>query len=242
MANDATTIMTELLQFYQDSPHACSYMEGREAQNIYPDPNKPMTNSLYSQLIEHGFRRSGDMTYRPMCANCQDCVPVRINVAQFKFSRSQRRCMNRNKDLRISVHSATFNPDHYQLYCNYLATRHIDGGMDDPTEESYLRFLTSKWSDTQFIEIHDKDKLVAVAVTDYVNQGLSALYTFFDPTMGKRSLGIFSVLVQVNIAQSLGLPWVYLGYWIKDCRKMQYKQNFSALECYLNQQWRLLKT
>ncbi len=242
MANDARTIMNELIQFYQDSPHACSYMEGREAQNIYPDPDKPMSNALYSQLIEHGFRRSGDMTYRPMCPNCQDCVPVRINVDQFKLSRSQRRCMNRNKDLRISVHPATFNPEHYQLYCSYLAARHLDGGMDDPTEESYLRFLTSKWSDTQFIEIHDKDKLVAVAVTDYVNQGLSALYTFFDPSMDKRSLGIFGVLVQVNIAQSLGLPWVYLGYWIKDCRKMLYKQKFSAVECYINQQWQPLKT
>lgn len=234
--------MTELLQFYQDSPHACSYMAEREAQNIYPDPNKPMTNSLYSQLIEHGFRRSGDMAYRPACPGCQACVPVRINVNKFKLSRSQRRCMNRNKELTISVHPATFNPEHYQLYCQYLTARHADGGMDNPTKESYLRFLTSEWSDTQFIEIRNEDKLVAVAVTDYVNHGLSALYTFFDPTLEKRSLGTFGILIQINIAQSLGLPWVYLGYWIKDCQKMLYKQKFSAVESYQNQQWQPLKT
>jgi arginyl-tRNA--protein-N-Asp/Glu arginylyltransferase len=234
--------MTELLKFYQDTPHSCSYMDDRQAQNIYPDPNVPMTNSMYSLLITHGFRRSGDMAYRPYCPSCQDCVPVRINVEQFKPNRSQRRCLKRNEDLTVSIHDAEFNPEHYQLYCLYLTTRHVGGGMDEPTKESYLRFLTSEWSETKFIEIRQAEKLVAVAVTDYIDEGLSALYTFFDPTLAHRSLGTFGILTQINLAQSLGLPWLYLGYWIKDCQKMQYKQNFSAVESYKDQQWLPLKT
>ena len=216
-------------------------MDDREACNIYPDPNKKMTNALYSQLIQHGFRRSGDMVYRPYCANCQACVPVRINVNEFKLNRSQRRCLKRNEKLTISTHPTTFNHEHYQLYCQYLAARHEDGGMDNPTEESYLHFLTSAWAETQFIEIRDKNKLVAVAVTDYIDNGLSALYTFFDPLLIKQSLGTFSIINQVDLAKTLDLSWLYLGYWIKDCQKMQYKQNFSAIEGYVNQQWQSLK-
>ena len=234
--------MAEQLDFYQDIPHACSYMDNREARNIYPDPNKPMTNSLYSHLIEHGFRRSGDMAYRPYCPSCQACVPVRININNFKLSRSQRRCLKRNQDLTVTALPAEFKQEHYQLYCRYLSARHEGGGMDDPTEESYLRFLTSEWSETQFIEIRDKNKLVAVAVTDSVHNGLSALYTFFDPLLAAKSLGTFSILMQINLAQSHGLSWLYLGYWIKGCQKMQYKQNFSAVESYLDQQWQELKT
>jgi arginine-tRNA-protein transferase len=232
--------MTQTLDFYQDSPHPCSYLEGREAQNIYPDPNKVMTKALYDQLIQHGFRRSGNMAYRPYCTGCKACVPVRINVKQFELNRSQRRCIKRNSNLAISIHPAEFNPEHYQLYCQYLAARHSGGGMDEPTQDSYLRFLTSDWSETKFIEIRDNNKLVAVAVTDYVNQGLSALYTFFDPSLAKQSLGTFGILMQINLAQTLGLSWLYLGYWIKDCRKMQYKQNFSAIESYVDQRWQPL--
>ncbi len=233
--------MTELLQFYQDTPHPCSYIDHREAQNIYPDPNKAMTNSLYSQLIAHGFRRSGNMAYRPFCQNCQSCIPVRINVKKFTQNRSQKRCMNRNESLTITSQPAGFSEEHFQLYCKYLSARHVGGGMDKPTKENYLNFLTSDWSDTQFIEFRDSERLVAVAVTDYISQGLSALYTFFDPTLEKQSLGTFGILTQIKIAQSLGLRWLYLGYWIEDCKKMQYKQNFSALETYINQEWLPLK-
>ncbi|HDY85092.1 hypothetical protein LCGC14_1275970 [marine sediment metagenome] len=232
--------MSESLILYQDSPHPCSYLEGREASNIYPDPNKPMTNRFYSHLIQYGFRRSGDLAYRPHCLNCQACVPVRINTAQFTLNRSQRRCLKRNQHLTISHHSASFNTEHYELYCRYLAARHIGGGMDHPTVDAYINFLTSSWSDTVFIEIRDGERLVAVAVTDFVQHGLSALYTFFDPEMKSHSLGTYAILQQINIAQTHGLPCVYLGYWISDCQKMKYKQNFSGLEGYKNQKWQAL--
>jgi len=234
--------MTEPITFYQDTPHDCSYLDNQQARNIYPDPNQTLTNELYSQLIAHGFRRSGNLAYRPYCSDCSACVPVRINVEQFKASRSQRRCLQRNQDLTISHHSATFNAEHFELYRRYLASRHLNGGMDNPTEESYVSFLTSDWSETSFIEIRRDSQLVAVAITDHVHNGLSALYTFFDPDMAEYSLGTYGILQQINIAQTQGLSWLYLGYWIKDCQKMQYKQNFSAIEGYIDQQWQALKT
>ncbi|MFT7413661.1 MAG: arginyl-tRNA--protein-N-Asp/Glu arginylyltransferase [Methylophagaceae bacterium] len=232
--------MSDAIVFYQDTPHPCSYLEAREACNIYPDPNQPMTNALYSHLIQYGFRRSGALAYRPHCLNCQACVPVRINTANFTLNRSQRRCLQRNQHLTISQHPASFNTEHYELYCRYLAARHQGGGMDNPTEESYVNFLTSSWSETSFIEIRDEKRLVAVAVTDYIQHGLSALYTFFDPDMRAYSLGTYAILQQINIAKTRGLPWIYLGYWISNCQKMKYKQNFSGIEGYINQKWQAL--
>ncbi|PCJ32301.1 MAG: arginyltransferase [Gammaproteobacteria bacterium] len=230
------------IQFYQDAPHDCSYIAGRQAQNIYPDPNKPMTNHLYSQLIAHGFRRSGDHSYRPNCGECQSCVPVRINTKKFKLSRSQRRCLSRNKTLSRTILPAEFKREHYDLYCRYLTARHVGGGMDNPTIESYSHFLISDWSETRFIEFREEGKLISVAVTDIVENSLSALYTFFDPDFEARSLGTYSILQQINLAQELGLTWLYLGYWIEDCQKMKYKQNFSGLEGYIEQDWQALKS
>lgn len=233
--------MSSLLKFYQDAPHSCSYLADQQAQNIYPDPRQPMSNALYSQLIQHGFRRSGNHAYRPYCPDCQACSPVRINVNQFTENRSQRRCQQRNSHLTISHHPAEFNPDHYQLYERYLASRHSGGGMDNPSEESYLNFLTSDWNEAVFIEFRNQSKLVAVAVTDFVHDGLSAFYTFFDPELTKQSLGTYAILQQINLAQTQQLSWVYLGYWIKNCQKMRYKQTFSALEAYIDQRWQELK-
>lgn len=228
------------IQFYQDSPHACSYLKEQKARNIYPDPNEPMTNQLYSHLIQHGFRRSGDISYRPFCVDCQQCIPVRINTEQFKANRSQRRCLKRNSDVAIILRPAEFNSEHYQLYCKYLQTRHPGGGMDNPTEESYINFLASNWSDTGFIEIRHENQLLAVAVTDFITNGASAFYTFFDPDLKKQSLGTFSILKQIELAQTHGLSWLYLGYWIERCHKMSYKQQFSSIEAYVNQQWQPL--
>ncbi|MFW5446833.1 MAG: arginyltransferase [Methylophagaceae bacterium] len=234
--------MTNTLKFYQDSPHDCSYLTERQTQNIYPDPNVVMTNALYSQLIQHGFRRSGNNAYRPHCPDCQACVPVRINLKQFEMSRSQRRCFQRNQHLVISSHPAEFNSEHYELYCRYLAARHIDGGMDNPTEQSYRNFLIGEWSDTTFIEFRDHSQLVAVAVTDSVDDASSAFYTFFDPELTKQSLGTYAILQQIVEANTQNSSFLYLGYWIENCKKMSYKNSFSALEGYIDQRWQLLKT
>lgn len=233
--------MTDTLRFFQDSPHDCSYLDEKQAQNIYPDPNITMTNALYSKLIQHGFRRSGNHAYRPHCPQCQACVPVRINLEKFKISRSQRRCLQRNKNLTTSFHPAKFNQEHYELYCCYLASRHINGGMDNPIEQSYCNFLIGNWSETSFIEFRDHSQLVAVAVTDVIDNAFSAFYTFFDPKLAKQSLGTYAILQQIAEAKKQNLSSLYLGYWIENCQKMSYKNTFSALEGYIDQQWQLLK-
>lgn len=233
--------MSSTIKFFQDAvPHPCSYLDDLMAQNIYPDPQIRMTNELYSQLIQHGFRRSGNMSYRPHCPSCQRCVPVRINVAQFKPNRSQLRCLKRNKNVTVHSIPASFSEEHFQLYERYLKLRHAGGGMDDPTEDNYRNFLLSTWCETSFIEFREDGELLAVAVTDHVYQGLSAFYTFFEPDLAKRSLGTYAILQQINIAQSQNLSWLYLGYWIEECQKMRYKQSFSGLEGYLDQVWQPL--
>lgn len=235
--------MSFTIKFYQDArSHACSYLPERYAQNMYPDPNHPMNIRIYNQLIQHGFRRSGNHVYRPHCLQCQACIPVRINVNQFSASRSQRRCLKRNEQLTVIEKEAIFNDEHFELYQRYLAARHANGGMDNPTEESFSHFLTSYWCDTQFIEFRDQGKLIAVAVTDFLDDGLSAFYTFFDPDYQQASLGTFAILKQIELAKSLHLSSLYLGYWIADCQKMSYKQDFSALEAYQDQCWQALKT
>lgn len=220
------------LDFYQDQVHACSYLADKQARNIYPDPNKPVTKSLYSHLIRHGFRRSGDHIYRPFCPECEACVPVRIRIRDFHPNRSQRRCLQQNKDVTVKIKPAEFKDEHYELYCRYLANRHRGGGMDEPTPSSYVNFLTSSWCDTAFIEFRLDDELVAVAVTDFVVNAASAFYTFYAPEYANRGLGTFAILKQIELCKNYGLSWLYLGYWIEESPKMRYKSKFAALEAY----------
>lgn len=224
------------LEFFQDRPHACPYLDDRLARNVYPDPRRPMSKRLYSQLIAHGFRRSGEHVYRPYCQHCSACVPVRINLAHFRPNRSQRRCLKTNADLTLRLQPPEFQERHFQLYEKYLAQRHPAGGMDRPTRESYRMFLTSSWSDTAFIEFWQQDQLMALAVTDFIDHAASAFYTCFEPDAGKRSLGTFAILKQIEIARQQGLDYLYLGYWIEASAKMSYKTRFSALE-YYDGQW-----
>ena len=224
------------LDFYQDRLHPCSYLPGRQARNIYPDPLQPISNTLYSQLIQHGFRRSGEHVYRPYCPACEACVPVRIKVKEFHPNRSQRRCLRDNKTVKMTLHAAEYNQQHYDLYCHYLQSRHPGGGMDNPTPHSYQQFLTSSWSDTSYLEFFDGDQLLAVAVTDFVKDAASAFYTFFDPQLSDRSLGTLAILKQIELAQQQGRHYLYLGYWIEASQKMNYKIRFAALQ-YFDGQW-----
>ncbi len=234
--------MAESLALYIGTESACSYLPDEQSRNIFPDPNQPMTNGLYSQLIQNGFRRSGEQAYRPHCEQCSACVPVRIKVADFTPNRSQRRCLKRNGDLVVIQRPAEFVAEHYELYCRYLASRHPNGGMDKTSEEIYTRFLISNWSKTRFIELRTESdlKLLAVIVTDLVHDGGSAFYTFFDPDESQRSLGTYAILKQIEIIKSQGRPHLYLGYWIAQCQKMSYKTTFSALEGFDGSQWELL--
>lgn len=234
--------MAESLALYLGTESTCSYLPKEQSRNIFPDPNLPMSNGLYSQLIQHGFRRSGEQAYRPHCEQCSACVPVRIKLADFTPNRSQRRCLKRNDDLIAIQRPAEFSAEHYDLYYRYLQSRHLGAGMDETSEEIYTRFLISSWSKTRFIELRTQSdlKLLAVIVTDLVHDGGSAFYTFFDPDESKRSLGTYAILKQIEIIQAQDLPHLYLGYWIAQCQKMSYKTSFSALEGFNGSQWELL--
>lgn len=225
------------LAFYASAPHDCSYLTDRVAISVFADPAINMTNTIYGKLAEIGFRRSGDHVYSPKCYYCQSCIPVRVPVAAFSPNRSQRRTMIRNETVTVKRTPARFNPHHYELYQRYLAKRHTGGGMDNPTKESYLSFLTSRWSETFFYEFRLDNKVIAVSVVDHLPRALSAVYTFFDPDLSQLGLGNFAILWLIEQAKRQGLSWLYLGYWIRDSRKMAYKDNYRPIEALINGHW-----
>lgn len=225
------------LGFYATPPHECNYLPGREAVTLFADPHFPKNSRIYSALADCGFRRSGEHLYVPHCADCIMCVPVRIPVAEFTPTRSQQRTWKRNRDLTIFRLPAEFNTEHFQLYRKYLKFRHMGGGMDNPTETNYMEFLTSSWSDTFFYEMRRDGKLLCVAVVDFMDNAISAVYTFFDPHYSKDSLGRYAILYELDEARRFNLKWLYLGYWIKGCEKMEYKNAYQPLQYYINNEW-----
>lgn len=225
------------IQFYLTAPYPCSYLEGREARSQVAAPAHLIGQGAYSRLIQEGFRRSGHYTYRPHCYGCKRCVPVRVEVARFQPSRSQKRNFRHNQALMARILPLEFRDEHYALYRRYQRARHTGGGMDHDDSEQYSQFLLSSQVDTSLVEFRDGDRLVMVAVVDRVDDGLSAVYTFFDPELEKRGLGTYAVLWQIELARSLGLPHVYLGYWIKESRKMAYKTNYRPLQGLVEGVW-----
>ncbi|VAW54075.1 Arginyl-tRNA--protein transferase [hydrothermal vent metagenome] len=225
------------LQLYITTESPCSYFDDKESRNLVPDPELRLNMPIYNQLIQHGFRRSGRHCYRPHCDACQACVACRIPVHDFTPNRSQKRCLKANKNLTLTAVTASFSEEYFLLYQRYLNSRHTDGSMADPAQDDFQQFLYCQWSDTQFLEFRLEEKLVAIAVTDIVSDGISAVYSFFEPEMEKQSLGTYCVLKQIDYAKELRLNYVYLGYWIKDHPKMHYKNNFKPLQLYRDEQW-----
>lgn len=225
------------LKFYATQAHDCSYLRDRKATTLFLDPRQAIDTQMYAELSEMGFRRSGEHLYRPHCQNCQACIPARIPTASFRANRQQKRILKRNLDLRVRAVRPAFNEEHYQLYARYIEQRHADGDMYPPSREQFIGFLVSDLPFCVFFEFRLGERLLAVAVTDVLPNGLSAVYTFFDPDEEKRSLGRLAILWQVAEAARRGLPAVYLGYWIRDCRKMSYKSEYRPLELYVNQRW-----
>ncbi len=230
---------TRHLQLYITTESPCSYFDDRMSCNLVPDPQLRLSMPIYNQLIQHGFRRSGGYCYRPHCKDCQACIACRIPVNEFKSNRSQKRCLIANQHLKLTAVSADFSEEYFALYRRYLNSRHTEGSMADPTEEDFKQFLYCRWSDTQFLEFRLENRLVALAVTDIVSDGISAVYSFFEPEMVKNSLGTYCILKQIDYARELGLDYVYLGYWIANHPKMQYKSNFKPLQLYQDEQWQL---
>lgn len=229
------------LRLFQTLPHTCGYFAQRTAQNLVIDPAAPQLDKLYGAALERGFRRAGGHLYFPNCPQCRSCTPCRVDAAGFVPDRSQRRCLKRNGDLRVIEARAGFNHERHALYENYLRSRHPGGGMDEADASDFRRFLTAPWSPTLFLELRLGARLLGVAVTDVTAQGLSAVYTFFDPAESARSLGTFAILQQIELARRRRLPWVYLGFWIDGHPKMDYKRRFKPLQVRSADGWSELK-
>ena len=226
------------IPLYLDKPHDCSYLDKRSAQFAYIHPDFTINSGHYSQLISQGFRRSGNHVYQPYCSQCTQCIPARLAVNDFRPSRQQRRTLKKNSDLAINIKSASFEKTHFELYQRYQQSRHTDGEMANTSKENYINFLSSDWCNSLFVEFHCGTELAGVAVVDLLDNALSAVYTFFDPKYSARSLGVYAVLWQIEHAKSLGLDWLYLGYWVADCQKMSYKTNYQPLQGLVDNQWR----
>ena len=230
------------LQLYITAESPCSYFTDRMSSNLVPNPELQLNMPIYNLLIQHGFRRSGKHCYRPHCESCQSCIACRLAVNEFVSNRSQRRCLKNNQDLKLTAVSANFSEEYFALYRRYLNSRHFEGSMANPAEEDFKQFLYCDWSNTRFLEFRLNRQLVAVAVSDIVSDGISAVYSFFEPEMKNRSLGTYCILKQIDYTKEQALNYVYLGYWIENHNKMHYKNNYKPLQLYLDEQWKTQKT
>ena len=229
-----------VLQFYATAPYPCSYLPDKLARSQVATPTHLIDTQVYGELVRTGFRRSGAFTYRPHCDGCRACVPVRIAVDEFNPSRAQRRAWMQHQQLVVTQHRLYYHPDHYALYLRYQAARHSGGGMDRDSREQYRHFLLQSHVDSRLVEFHENGQLRMVSIIDQLPDGISSVYTFFDPDVAGASFGTYNILWQLRRCIALGLPYLYLGYWIKQSRKMEYKAKFRPLQGLIAGQWQPL--
>ena len=230
-------------QFYVTAPQPCPYLDGRMERKLFTALQGDQAEAMNDTLSKQGFRRSQNVLYRPSCADCCACLSARIRVADFKPSRSQRRVIARNNEMQRYVTSAWATEDQYDLFRRYLDSRHADGGMADMDVFEFAAMVEETPVRTRVLEYIAQDitgrrQLRAVCLSDVLDDGLSLVYSFFDPDYSSMSLGSYMILDQIALALKVGLPYVYLGYWVPGSPKMNYKAKFSALEIYHEGTWR----
>lgn len=225
------------LQFYATASYPCSYLPDRYARSQVAAPTHLIDTQLYSRLVERGFRRSGLFTYRPHCDQCRACLSVRVDVADFQPDRTQRKTLRKHASLGARTFPLHWNAEHYDLYQRYQQGRHPGEGMDEDSQSQYTQFLLASRVDTFLVEFRESGgQLKMVSIVDRLNDGWSSVYTFFDPE-DTGSLGTYGVLWQLEQCRKQGLPWLYLGYWIQESRKMSYKSRFRPYQLLINGVW-----
>ncbi len=233
-------------QFYVTAPQPCPYLEGRMERKLFTALQGEYATKLNDALSKQGFRRSQNVLYRPSCADCSACFSARIRVGDFTPSRSQRRVLKKNAELQRNAMSPWATEDQYNLFRRYLEHRHADGGMADMDIFEFAAMIEETPIKSRVIEYTTPSDdgtrdLAAVCLTDVFDDGVSMVYSFFEPELTKNSLGTYLILDHIDIARSAGLPYVYLGYWVPGSPKMAYKAGFKALEIYRNGDWEPLE-
>ncbi|MGE8545906.1 arginyltransferase [Alcaligenes sp. Marseille-Q7550] len=227
----------QTLQFYSTASYGCSYLPDHQARSLVAAPSHLINDKVYSKLVQQGFRRSGTFTYRPYCDQCQACQPLRCDALHFHPDRTQRRTLKRHGTLQARVLPLHWNADHYELYRRYQSSRHPGAGMDEDNQSQYAQFLLASHVSSRLVEFRDPvGVLKIVSVIDLLQDGLSAVYTFFDPD-DAGSLGTYAILWQLEYCRQESLPWLYLGYWIEESRKMTYKTRFRPYQLLVNGRW-----